>query len=187
LIYPEKLIYYTYMLLETIPYYDITKSGGRELKSIDKIINPRKIRLKKTIIALNSALRLINIAIAQQNLLNGDIMLPALDKALKSKPLIRDEAIKSLLNNPYLAHNFLIYKFSQNSTGNLEFKDNSVVFSKDKKLSIPSKEDIENKNYLYRPELVQLLKLREKIIHFALSNYSSYSISSDYFLYKDYN
>ncbi len=116
LIHPQQLLYYGYMLLELLVYEDIVNKSNSSLKSLDEIIFEENYNPSYVLILIDSALRLNNLAIAQQTLLNGDAAIPLIHKKLFSKRIsieMRNNAIKALGNNPYLAHNYLVYRFNK--------------------------------------------------------------------------
>lgn len=114
LLHPDALIHFTYLLLEILPYYQIVDEEG-ELLASDVVAyqEPRRDRVVE-VEALETAYRLVNLAIAQQVLLTGDIFLPLVHRYLFS-PLTsptadrnRKEMIDVLRHNRLIAKNYLV-------------------------------------------------------------------------------
>ena len=120
LIHPDALIYLTYLLMEVLPYYQMTQDG--ELLTPDAVAyeEPEKDRIVEVEI-VQTAYRLVNIAIAQQTLLTGDIFLPLIHRYLFSpspssnpderslrKIESRKDVINILKHNTFIAKNYLI-------------------------------------------------------------------------------
>ena len=111
LLHPDALIHFTYLLLEVLPYYQIVDEEG-ELLTFDGVAykEPRRDR-QVEVEALETAYRLVNLAITQQALLTGDIFLPLVHRYLFS-PLTsaahRKEMIDVLHHNRLIARNYLV-------------------------------------------------------------------------------
>ena len=111
LIHPDALIYFSYLLMEVLPYYQMTQEDGRLLTS-DAVAygGPGRDRIVE-IELVQTAYRLVNIAIAQQTLLTGDIFLPLIHRYLfspASSPDDRKDVINILKHNTFIAKNYLV-------------------------------------------------------------------------------
>ena len=111
LLHPDALIHFTYLLLEVLPYYQMIDERG-ELLAAELVAygDPGKDDMVEEE-ALETAYRLVNLAIAQQVLLTGDIFLPLVHRYLFSpltSPTDRGEMIDVLTHNPLIARNYLV-------------------------------------------------------------------------------
>jgi len=113
LIHTQKLKYYTYMLMETLLYDNFR--GVQKPYDIEEIVASNNSNHTLSFIKINSALKSINLAIAQQNLISGDLVVPLIHNKLFSNTpeseAIRDNTIRALANNSFLAHNYLVHQF----------------------------------------------------------------------------
>ena len=114
LLHPDALIHFTYLLLEILPYYQIISEEG-ELLASDVVAYEESRRDRVVEVeALETAYRLVNLAIAQQVLLTGDIFLPLVHRYLFSPPTSRaadrnrKEMIDILRHNRLIARNYLV-------------------------------------------------------------------------------
>ena len=141
LIHPNALIYLSYLLMEVLPYYQMTDEGGNLLApDVVAYEEPRNDRIVE-IELVRTAYRLVNLAIAQQTLLTGDIFLPLVHRYLFSSnidPQDRMDVINILMHNKLVARNFLIMQLRRdlqmNMKHNNDIDDPRTVFSENWKL-----------------------------------------------------
>ena len=112
LIYTSALDVYLSYFTEISSYWDITTRSMEEVLSRSEIQKLSKRRVSRDIKnSYHKLAKLVNISVAQQNLLSGDIMIPLLSKILKHGAKHPDFSlvIKALKNNEYLSHNVVSY------------------------------------------------------------------------------
>ena len=111
LIHPDALIYLSYLLMEVLPYYQMTQEdGGLLTPNVIAHEEPKRDKIVE-IEPVQTAYRLVNIAIAQQTLLTGDIFLPLIRRYLfapSSDPDDRKDVISILKHNKFIVKNYLI-------------------------------------------------------------------------------
>lgn len=128
LIYTSALDHYVSYFSELSSYWDITekKSGENEIMPKSMIMGLMDTgpshQLKKY---FKKLVKLVNIAIAQQNLIAGDIMIPLISNILyQGKGGVDFEtAKKALAKNPYLSKNILIYILAQSFDSKINSKE----------------------------------------------------------------
>ena len=116
LLHPDAVVELTHLMMELLPYYQITDEANQSLLSAAAVANgasgkPGDPNRVVEIEIVETAYRLVNIAIAQQVLMTGDIFLPLVDQYLFSSnanPSSRDAVIDVLAHNPVLARNWLV-------------------------------------------------------------------------------
>ena len=136
LIHPNALLFYSYLLMEILPYYSLIDDEHRVL-SIEDILNRENETDGARNLIINSriktAYRLVNIAIAQQVLLSGDILLPVIHRTLLSAPegsSRREEMIELLReHSSHMGKNYVIVRFRSEmnrSVAAIDYKVESV-------------------------------------------------------------
>ena len=208
LIHPNALQLYAYLLMDVLPYYNLDSD---------------KLQSRKRLIPtyIHTAYRLVNIAIAQQTLTTGDILLPVLHSLLMSDSgafetgsTLHEDAISVVTHNQLLSKNYLIFRFSRELKNRSapDYASDSTVFSQnldryeaiyncrarnnencgsyeelfagywnfdpgkneviitEYPLSMPSPEDLKKRTYHVPKSYYDLLRLRDRIIDYALRN-----------------
>ena len=116
LIHIEALVELSWLMMELLPYYQITDEEGERLLDVDLVADgvsgkpADEGRVVETEI-VETAYRLASVAIAQQVLLTGDIFLPLIHRYLFSEravPSDRNDVIDVLKHNPTIARNWLV-------------------------------------------------------------------------------
>lgn len=142
-LHPVQLQYYTYMLVELMMYDGIVNLHSSTLRTPDEVLTNETYDPATPLAHLNTALWMVNLAIAQQALLNGDIVIPILHNKLFSKRTTgstRNDILKALGTNPTLAQNYLVsrlteeMKYAGRISGNAEsyndrFEKNIAVYA----------------------------------------------------------
>ncbi|MYN67679.1 MAG: hypothetical protein F4X11_22055 [Acidobacteria bacterium] len=108
---PDVVLYTTYLMMDIMPYYQMVDANTGALAEAEDIAyggvrKPRESELE----VLETAYRLVSLAIAQQTLLSGDVFLPVIHGYLfgsGAAPGEREKVIRILEHNPVLAHNYL--------------------------------------------------------------------------------
>ena len=115
LLHPDVLVELSYLMMEALPYYQMTDEQG-ELLDVDTVaagVSGRPEDKGRTLETelVETAYRLVSIGIAQQVLMSGDIFLPLVSRYLFSdtvRPTERNEMVDVLCHNPTLARNWLV-------------------------------------------------------------------------------
>ena len=112
LLHVDALVELIHLMMELLPYYQITDERDGRLLGADMVVygdvvKPREVEIE----IVETAYRLVSIAIAQQVLLTGDIFLPIIHRYLFSASANRsdrDDVIDVLEHHPTLAKNWLV-------------------------------------------------------------------------------
>ena len=118
LLHPDAVVELTHLMMELLPYYQITDEENQRLLSAAEVasgVSGKPLDWNQgrvvEIEIVETAYRLVNIAIAQQVLMTGDVFLPLVSRYLFSSqvsPSDRDAVIGVLAHNPVLARNWLV-------------------------------------------------------------------------------
>ena len=119
LIHPNWLQYYAYLLMEVLPYRSLIDDEYKirrpeKLLSADDRVG--EIRGREANGLIRGAYRLVNIAIAQQVLLTGDVMLPVIHRVLwgsQEGTEDRRDVVAILEHHKNLSRNYLVMQLSR--------------------------------------------------------------------------
>ncbi|MFN7684876.1 MAG: hypothetical protein ACK5QT_05630 [Oligoflexia bacterium] len=124
LIAPHAVAQYVDWALQLIPYFDLLeRTEGRfpRLRTLEELlVSPPTVSNLKGRIILDSAMKWVNLAIAQQAVLSGEGALAALYKDIEKRWEHSPECAKDKIHplclleaNPALARNFMVYAFRE--------------------------------------------------------------------------